>query len=887
MSGTLGDLMLAGARYLTGEQPLLQAQAAEASSRVPLNQAQAAEAQAKVPYWGAETGFIGANTTKAQIDNAMQQILLNRMRGLGGSGGNQGGGGTTYPREPGTAPPPADQSQTSYQPPSTAPSNPPPPPVVPTIRAPDPSTSTTGTAMRFPPGSTQLAMNDTGTMSDVGPGLYSTTSEPVPPGAMPPTGAVQLAQAGQPPGTARPGVPPAVGAPVPPAQSPQAAALQAQGGPYNPNGTSDAGAFVPGVGAVPKDMEFDYLWGLKSGQNPVELKRGITAQRNQYLATQAGLATSPADWDARVEQLWRDGWLTHHDANNMKGRFDGRAGIITALTTPAEQTQTQTTRFGQGAELGPRGNVQVSPTAQQAEEGLAAARARPGPAAWTTIDVPDPEHPGQVIPKHIPPGTSQQFLQEFLRQNPGSVVRPQSSNAPAGGGGPSTSSVTNNNPGNLTFANQPGASRVPGSQFASFPDAATGVAATADQLAMNQDQHNMQSVTDQVHRWVGPNDVRTKPKEVARYVADTAAALGVDPNARVDWHDPNVQAKFIQAQQAHETHGTLAQADVEKGVQMAAARRGTQYAGPGVPQDNTPAGAIVRGMVDRGANPVTLQTGRPDTDTTTPPPAQVAQAGAPSQYSISGAPRPSPATVAQRELERPFYDSDTAAVTTAQKAQTDFRQLEPTIRDMRDDAPKVGAGALSQWRMTAGNLLKLFVGTGTDTDAWLKDRGIDLSTVAGQQKFNKEALTLVQRNAQAMGVAHPGIGIASMISGSTPGLEMQPDAIKQILNMYLVTGQMANDYANQLNDRVTPYQQKYIGDFSMRYASQERAFNREWGTTDSPHSASTYRAAMQILNEKPAKEWGSGLTDAQFNEAREIALRTDPNLRLSKEQMFR
>jgi hypothetical protein len=149
--------------------------------------------------------------------------------------------------------------------------------------------------------------------------------------------------------------------------------------------------------------------------------------------------------------------------------------------------------------------------------------------------------------------------------------------------GTQTAGMQANNPGNLMYAGQPGASGVipvsGGRNIAAFPDMPTGVAADARQLMINQDQHGVQSVRQQVARWV------SDPKaNIDSYVTDAAKAIGVDPDAPVDWHNPQVQTAFLQAQFPHESAGgatTLQPADVQKGVALAGAPVGTQYAQAG------------------------------------------------------------------------------------------------------------------------------------------------------------------------------------------------------------------------------------------------------------------------------------------------------------------
>ena len=152
--------------------------------------------------------------------------------------------------------------------------------------------------------------------------------------------------------------------------------------------------------------------------------------------------------------------------------------------------------------------------------------------------------------------------------------------APAASSGPlpvvqrdkaQTAGMQANNPGNLMYADQPDATgTIPLSdnrRLAAFPDMQTGVAANARQLMINADQHGVQSVRQMVQRWV--NDPKAN---LDSYVTDTANAIGVNPDAPVNWHDPNVQAAFIQAQYPHESAGgstSLQQSDVLEGVRRA------------------------------------------------------------------------------------------------------------------------------------------------------------------------------------------------------------------------------------------------------------------------------------------------------------------------------
>jgi hypothetical protein len=159
----------------------------------------------------------------------------------------------------------------------------------------------------------------------------------------------------------------------------------------------------------------------------------------------------------------------------------------------------------------------------------------------------------------------------------------------------------------------------------------TGVAATADQLALYQQQHGINTVRGAVTRWV------SDPKaDLTSYIGDISKALGVGPDDKIDLTNPDVQAKFIQAQFPHESAGggyVLNPADVAKGVQMAAANRGRVVQAPG-------------GTAIATATPATAQPGQPvptQVASNTPmvstaPPATTAATAQPGQPQPAAAP---------------------------------------------------------------------------------------------------------------------------------------------------------------------------------------------------------------------------------------------------------
>lgn len=120
--------------------------------------------------------------------------------------------------------------------------------------------------------------------------------------------------------------------------------------------------------------------------------------------------------------------------------------------------------------------------------------------------------------------------------------------------------IRNNNPGNLQFAGQKGASRENGSgRFASFQTPEAGIGAMSKQLdlhfngtsaAAKKAGKPLQSVNDIIHAWAP-----TSENDTAGYIARVSKTLGVSPTAKLNLQDPKVKTAFMKAIVTHENGG--------------------------------------------------------------------------------------------------------------------------------------------------------------------------------------------------------------------------------------------------------------------------------------------------------------------------------------------
>ena len=108
--------------------------------------------------------------------------------------------------------------------------------------------------------------------------------------------------------------------------------------------------------------------------------------------------------------------------------------------------------------------------------------------------------------------------------------------------------IRNNNPGNLGFAGQKGASRENGSgRFAAFNTPEEGLAAMSKQLDLyftgksKNVKGPAQTVQSIISAWAPPGENDTRA-----YVNQVSKALGVGPNDRINLNDPKVKTALMQ-----------------------------------------------------------------------------------------------------------------------------------------------------------------------------------------------------------------------------------------------------------------------------------------------------------------------------------------------------
>jgi hypothetical protein len=140
--------------------------------------------------------------------------------------------------------------------------------------------------------------------------------------------------------------------------------------------------------------------------------------------------------------------------------------------------------------------------------------------------------------------------------------------APAGPGGQEPRGIRNNNPLNLSFAGQPGATMEQHAtpRFARFETPEAGIAASVNQLRLYQQRGN-NTLAGMINTWAPPSENDTRG-----YVQQVAAATGLRPDQPVNLDDPAVVSRLVAAMARVETGRRIDPSVIERAVQPGGGR---------------------------------------------------------------------------------------------------------------------------------------------------------------------------------------------------------------------------------------------------------------------------------------------------------------------------
>lgn len=131
-----------------------------------------------------------------------------------------------------------------------------------------------------------------------------------------------------------------------------------------------------------------------------------------------------------------------------------------------------------------------------------------------------------------------------VKLSPYAAARLAQGGLPSIGGGSGTLGARNNNPGNLEFAGQTGATR--SGRFAAFGSITEGLAALENQLTL--DGNRGMTLGQMIAKYAPASD----GNNVGAYIADVSKRTGLGTNSRINTSDPKLMQSLIAAMSAHE-----------------------------------------------------------------------------------------------------------------------------------------------------------------------------------------------------------------------------------------------------------------------------------------------------------------------------------------------
>lgn len=139
------------------------------------------------------------------------------------------------------------------------------------------------------------------------------------------------------------------------------------------------------------------------------------------------------------------------------------------------------------------------------------------------------------------------------------------------------------------------------------------------------------------------------------------------------------------------------------------------------------------------------------------------------------------------------------------------------------------------------------------------------------QEFTKLMVQNAGNQERQVAGSRGGVQMMNLFKSANPGMELQPGANRDILNLQLVANQADQDYAAGHIGWVNQNGQNFMQGGQYQPAS---GFDQQWIAQRNPQ---IYMAATNAMNGKPVEQWTSGLQPAEIQRVRGIIAKIDPN----------
>jgi hypothetical protein len=147
------------------------------------------------------------------------------------------------------------------------------------------------------------------------------------------------------------------------------------------------------------------------------------------------------------------------------------------------------------------------------------------------------------------------------------------------------------------------------------------------------------------------------------------------------------------------------------------------------------------------------------------------------------------------------------------------------------------------------------------------------------QELAKLTLQMSGDAGSAVAGGHTGYNLVSLYQKSFPGLDTQPQAMHDMLNLFLVQHQFNIDHAEAGAAYYGAARQANLQDpLAHPYTPMSVAVDKPFLETGGLHAPQVYVAAAAILNNHPQGDSFAGLTQAQQVQAVRIAASVNPSM---------
>lgn len=233
----------------------------------------------------------------------------------------------------------------------------------------------------------------------------------------------------------------------------------------------------------------------------------------------------------------------------------------------------------------------------------------------------------------------------------------------------------------------------------------------------------------------------------------------------------------------------------------------------------------------------------------------------------------------QADIDKGQIDDDRKYVADLNDQRTASLQSQQQILNTKEIAKGLHTGSYAEAEKGLENFMASY---GPDwANRFIKAvSGIDVTNDAGKwQELSKLTLQMAGQAEQSVAGSHGGFNLVRLYQHSFPGLETQPGAFDEMMNLFLVQHQFNIDHAQAANSYYGPAQQANKADpVAHPYSPVSQAVDEPFLAQSSTHSPQVYVAATALLNNHPRDEVFKGLTQAQQVEAVQIARRSNTNM---------